>query len=298
MGFLTLAGCARQEHATAPAAGTPPAPSASPSSVGATPSALVDTSNPESFTENVLKRFQSSDADGHWKRTRALTLTNSAGLVVGLDRLWRVCQTQADVCPNEVVHFVETAVEIAKETSAKATPSMLVALVRDRSYLDQLAPEVREKTVWDPLVADLIVVYALDLGSAVRGIQEHDLVDAGVSRQELPRTAGHNVEARVGKISGGLQCHGSDVTALKAGNYLESSRLLLSDAWATLASKANGPIVAVAPAADVVLFTCKPDEAGIAKLQRLAESFFRTAQRPISRTLLQWSPQGWSELRH
>jgi uncharacterized protein YtpQ (UPF0354 family) len=245
-----------------------------------------------------LKLFQSTDADGSWTRREALTLRNRTGLVVNLDRLWRICQTQADVCPNEVTHFVKTACEIASQTSAKATPSALVALVRDKSYLDALDAEVRAKTIYDPFAAELIVVYALDLGASVRGLQEHDLVDAGVSRHELPRTARQNVEARLGKVSGGLQCHGTDVTALKAGNYLESSRLLLSDSWADLASNTKGRVVAAAPAADVVLFMCKPDEAGLAKLARLADSFWHTAQRPISRTLLQWSPQGWTELRH
>jgi uncharacterized protein YtpQ (UPF0354 family) len=257
----------------------------------------VDTSNAESFTASVLELFRSTDADGSWTRKDALTLTNRTGLVVNLDRLWGVCQTHVDACPKEVTNFVETACEIASQASAKATPSALVALVRDKSYLDALSPEVRAKTISDPLVADLIVVYALDLGASVRGIQEHDLADAGVSRQELAQTARHNVEARLGKISGGLQCHGSDVTALKVGNYLESSRLLLSDSWAALASTMKGPIVAAAPSTDVVLFVCNPDAVALTKLTHLTESFWHTAQRHVSRTLLKWSPQGWTELR-
>ena len=88
------------------------------------------------------------------------------------------------------------------------------------------------------------------------------------------------------------------VTALKAGNYLESSRLLLSDAWAALAAATKGPIVATAPATDVVLFICKPDAAGLTKLTRLTDSVWHTAQRHISRTLLRWSPHGWTELTH
>jgi uncharacterized protein YtpQ (UPF0354 family) len=292
------AGCARQEHAAAPAAPGPATSAAARPTSAAAPSSGVDTSDTESFTADVLKRFQSTDADGSWTRKEALTLTNHAGLVVNLDRLWRICKTQADACPSEVAHFVKTACEIAEQASAKATPAALVPLLRDQSYLDALAPEVKEKTVWEPLVAGLIVVYALDLGSSVRGMQEHDLVDAGVSRPDLPHTARHNVEARLGRISGGLQCHGSDVTALKAGNYFESSRLLLSDAWAALEASTKGPIVAAAPAADVVLFACKPDAAGVNKLEHLTDSFWRTAERPVSRVLLQWSAQGWTELPH
>jgi uncharacterized protein YtpQ (UPF0354 family) len=292
--LLALASCARQEHPATPVATSA---AASASAVAAPPASELDTSNAESFTASVLKLFQSTDAGGSWTRKDALTLTNGTGLVVNLDRLWGVCQTHADACPSEVTHFVKTACEIASQASAKATPSALVALVRDKSYLDALSPEVRAKTISDPLVADLIVVYALDLGASVRGMQEHDLADAGVSREELPRTARDNVEARLGKISGGLQCHGSDVTALKAGNYLESSRLLLSDAWAALAAT-KGPIVATAPATDVVLFVCKPDAVGLTKLTRLTDSFWHTAQRNVSRTLLKWSPQGWTELTH
>jgi len=292
--LLALASCARQEHPATPVATSA---AASASAVAAPPASELDTSNAESFTASVLKLFQSTDAGGSWTRKDALTLTNGTGLVVNLDRLWGVCQTHADACPSEVTHFVKTACEIASQASAKATPSALVALVRDKSYLDALSPEVRAKTISDPLVADLIVVYALDLGASVRGIQEHDLADAGVTRQELPRTARDNVEARLGKISGGLQCHGSDVTALKAGNYLESSRLLLSDAWAALAAT-KGPIVATAPATDVILFVCKPDAVGLTKLTRLTDSFWHTAQRNVSRTLLKWSPQGWTELTH
>src|SRR4051812_30205308 len=242
--LLALASCARQEHPATPVATSA---AASASAVAAPPASELDTSNAESFTTSVLKLFQSTDAGGSWTRKDALTLTNGTGLVVNLDRLWGVCQTHADACPSEVTHFVKTACEIASQASAKATPSALVALVRDKSYLDALSPEERAKTISDPLVADLIVVYALDLGASVRGMQEHDLADAGVSREELHRTARDNVEARLVKIPGGLQCHGSDVTALKAGNYLESSRLLLSDAWAALAAT-KGPIVATAPA--------------------------------------------------
>jgi uncharacterized protein YtpQ (UPF0354 family) len=300
--LLALFGCARQEQAAAPTAPPPPG-SASAAAVAVTPSpeaspGAADISNPESFTVAVLKLFQSADAAGNWTRMSTLTLANRTGLVVNLDRLFDVCQTDATVCPREVRHFVKTACEIAAQTGAKATPAMLVALVRDRSYLEGLDPAVRAKLIWEPWLGELIIVYAVDLGSNVRGMQEHDLADAGISRQELPRIARNNVEAKLGKVADGLQCHGSDVTALKFGNYLESSRLLLSDAWSALAPSAKGSIVAAVPAADVLLFVCKPDADGLGKLQRLAESFWQTAQRRVSRTPVQWSAHGWTELGH
>jgi hypothetical protein len=77
-------------------------------------------------------------------------------------------------------------------------------------------------------------------------------------------------------------------------DYFESSRLLEREPWATAA--ARGPVLVTAPANDVVLFVIAPRPETIAKLRAATEGIYAKARRPLSTSVLAWSPDGWKEL--
>jgi len=289
--------CAKQAHSP-PAVNASAAPSATAAqasdTVAATP---LDVSSPESFTTSVLRLLQNADPDGGWSKKEALTLTNRSGLVANLDRIWGGCEARPDACDSEVATFVAGVRDVVQRGTAKATKDQLVALVRDQAYVDAMPADARKALVLDPLVADLVVLYAVDLGTSVRGAQQHDLADAGISRRNLAAVSQQNVAARL-EGTGAVECEGPGVQILAHENYLESSRLLLTKTWADLAASSKGSVVVAVPTAELVVFACNPDAVVLAKVEQAADHFWRASDRPISRTLLKWSPQGWRELRH
>ncbi len=300
---VVLFACAAQKPAPAATPASPPpasastAVAASPPSASPAPAAEFDTSSPAAFTASVLARLKAFDPDGGWTMTEPLTLTGRGELVVSLDRVWHVCRVHADECNREAEHFVNVTHDIASQTPVKATASAFVPLIRDRAYLDSLNADAKAALIAEPLAADLVVVYAVDLGESVRSAQARDLTDAGVSRSDLAATARRNLAAKLPNPKDDADCKRGDVRLYATGNYFESSRLLLSDPWARLAASAKGPLLAAVPGADVVVVACNPDKQTLAKLEQAIDGMLRIAQRPVSRALLEWTAHGWTEFR-
>jgi uncharacterized protein YtpQ (UPF0354 family) len=184
--------------------------------------------------------------------------------------------------------------DVAARGLRKADRSMFVPLLRDREYIESFPADVRAETLVDPLVGDLVVFYAVDLGQSVRGAKTQDLADTGVSRDGLPGVALKNLEALSPFDPTGL-CKSGAIFVQASGNYLESSHLLAQGAWSKLAAR-EPSIVAAAPAADTLVVACGADRAELSEMARTVDKLWQAAKRPVSRTLLKWSARGWTPL--
>jgi len=166
-------------------------------------------------------------------------------------------------------------------------------VVRPTSYFDGVPADVRAQSIFEPLAADLIVVYVFDEGGAVRGAQEKDLADVGLTRSELATSARRNLVARLLVPAGQPSCRPHALGVWSSGNYFESSRLLLSDFWQELSDSTHLPIVVAVPASDTLLVACDPTQTELTKLTGMVDQLSRNAARPISPLLLKWTPSGW-----
>lgn len=227
----------------------------------------------------------------------AVLQLTGAKFQVSLGRLWARCEAVPSSCDGELKHLVAEAVKIAKRPEhVKPTADRVYAVVRPKEYLDSLAGDSRTDALFEPLVADLIVVYVFDEGGAVRLAQRKDLAELGMTQAELFAAARRNLAARLPVPEGQPNCRPHALGAWDSGNYYESSRLLLTDFWQEMASRTKLRIVAAAPGVDTVLVGCDPTPTELAQLSAMVEQRFHEASRAVSTTLLTWTPSGWQRL--
>src|SRR5262249_48456060 len=161
------------------------APSAPPAPASPAPSHHnVDWSTPAAFTNDVLAILQQRDPRGAWSFKEPSAVRNGKGMTANLERIRLHCQAGPESCEAEVAHFTDEVLRISGQEGAaeKTTPAQLTAIVRPASYLQSIPEAIRAATLSDPLVADIVVVYVVDQGGAVRGAKAEDLSATGVSR--------------------------------------------------------------------------------------------------------------------
>jgi uncharacterized protein YtpQ (UPF0354 family) len=254
----------------------------------------IDTSSEAAFTASVLRILQRLDPQGSWSSQEVLVLTNGKQWVVNLHRPWHTCQHSADDCAGSVEHYVTEVLKVSEQPDRqRADRTQLLAVIRHASYFDSLPKEMRGSTISEPFVADLIVIYVVDQGGSVRGVKAEDLTALGISREALPRVAQTNLAS---VLPGPAHCERDSVVLWATGNYYESSRLLLSRQWSDLTAQGKGRIVVAAPGNDALVVACSPSRELLEKLSAAANEMSQKAERPLSQSLLEWTPKGWRVL--
>ena len=257
-----------------------------------------DYSSPAGYTHAALALLRKGDPKGGWVSPQLLKLTNSSGLQVNLERVWGNCEVDDATCAPELEHVVSEVLKVAtRPSSPKATSERLFAVVRPKGYFDGLPDDVRADSLVEPLAADLMVVYVIDEGGAVRGAKRDDLAGMGLTRDGVAEAARRNLVATLPLPAGPTDCRPHTVGLWSSGNYFESSRLLLSDFWRGMAERTHRTIVAAAPAADTLIVVCDPTPEELTKLTGMVEKKAKQAARPVSNALLEWTPGGWQELK-
>jgi uncharacterized protein YtpQ (UPF0354 family) len=257
-----------------------------------------DYSTAPAFTRTALTLVRQGEPEGGWSTPAVLKLTNGKGLLVNLERIYGHCEVEPTSCEPELKHLVSEVLKVSTRPTPKATPDRVFAVVRTTAYFDDVpaSGDASTKTLFDPLAANLIVVYVVDLGGTVRGVQEKDLAELGMTRAELSAAARRNLVARLPVPEGQPHCQPHALGLWSSGNYFESSRLLLNDFWQEMSAHSRPPIVVVAPATDTLLVACEPTPEELTKLRAMAEEASRGASRPVSTSLLKWTTNGWQQL--
>ncbi|HEY1536546.1 MAG TPA: DUF1444 family protein [Polyangiaceae bacterium] len=179
-----------------------------------------------------------------------------------------------------------------RSTDAKATRSQFTAVVRADSFLASLPEQERAQAISEPFAAGLVIVYMVDQRGVARPARSEDLSDSGVTRDALRAVAEWNVAAALPEA---LSCERDTVTALAAGSFYQSSRLLLDKQWSDLAAKKGQVIVAV-PSNDTLFVACDATPATVKKLATTIQNTYPRAARPVSPSILRWTPSGWQGL--
>lgn len=287
---ICLAGCAGAEPSPKSAASPPVAHRPANSAV------QVDVSSDVAFTNSVRQMLLQRDPARGWSSREPLELTGGQ-LVVNLGRLWTLCRNAPAQCDAEVTHFLSEVVAVAnRQRSAPATAQQLVAVVRPASYLDAMG-NAAQRTLSQAFTANLVIIYMVDQGGSVRGATAEDLSSSGVRREALAATAAQNLAAVLPVLPQQRECAPHSVSVWATGNYYESSRLLLTEYWNDVSEGARRSIVVAAPAADALIVACDLNREELGRLAQAAGKISQTTDRPVSQSLLQWTANGWKELR-
>ncbi|HEX2876173.1 MAG TPA: DUF1444 family protein [Polyangiaceae bacterium] len=291
---LGSAGCASRQ----PATNAPATPAETkPAKANTAAESASDYSSAAGFTRTGLDLLRQGEPKGGWVSPQLLKLTNANGLLVNLERVWSLCESDHTQCEPELKHLVQEVLKVAtRPESPKATPERLFAVIRPIGYFDGAPPEVRAESLFEPLTGDLVVVYVMDEGGAVRGAKSSDLKDLSLSRGDVPAVARRNLNLELPVPPNQPDCRPHAVGVWRSGSYFESSRLLLSDYWQGMADRTHRTIIAAAPAADSLVVVCDPTAEELVKLRQMVEQLARQAARPVSNTLLKWTAAGWRAL--
>jgi hypothetical protein len=147
-----------------------------------------------------------------------------------------------------------------------------------------------------PFLADLDLVYALDISEPAPLLSEGMLAAWGIDRDTAQARALANLRANFGGI------HHKPVARLPWLHVIDSddgyaaSRLLLLDKWSAIAIELGEPLIVGVPTRDVVVFTASRDPQQLQQLRDTVETLAQHQERPVSRQLFVWHPDGWSLL--
>jgi len=173
----------------------------------------------------------------------------------------------------------------------EAARARLRAVIRDASFLEHLPESARATTMTEPFSARMVVLYLVDDRGAARDAQASDLVASGVTREALRAVVEWNLSTLLREP---LSCMSHAVGEPAHHSYYESSRLLLDKQWADLAKA--GTVVVAAPSNDTLFVACNPNPDTLQKLSVIVQNTYPHSPRPVSPSLLTWSPDGWREL--
>lgn len=142
--------------------------------------------------------------------------------------------------------------------------------------------------------ADIIIMYAYDMGSYFEIVSNSELKKLGMTVQGLHKIALANLDA----LHLEIRVHENGrVRMLTAGGDFEATLLLLPYVWDSVASMVQGDVVAVIPARDLIFFTGSEDHKGLSEMRSLTSKMLEQANKPLSRHFLIHTSAGWIAYR-
>lgn len=227
-----------------------------------------------------------------------VSVTPGAGAEqVYLDKVFSYCQRQPANCEWAAKDFVARYSAMIKDGKVVIRRSAIRAVVRPASYVDRARHQFPGKPDWqpvvEPLAGDFWLVCVLDQPNGITILNFEHLRKLDLSAKQAIALAKENLHAALAPIKTVTREVPQTRFKFVHGDYYDSSRLLLHEDWAEIAKKMKGSLVVAAPAVDLIIYGNGARRTSLAKLGALAEKAVNDAIRPVSPTLLKWTPAGW-----
>ena len=162
--------------------------------------------------------------------------------------------------------------------------------MRSAAYVDAIRGN---HPVATPLAADLWLLVVKDEGYKVAILAEGDLPALAMTSQSAFAAASENSKSWSESVVRDIakkRCAG-----VLGGNYYITSIVAFPDIWAPVAHRCHDNlIVAVPDSGSVVYGDASSSKDGLSFVQGAANKLLATADKPLSATVLQWTPKGWA----
>lgn len=291
---IALTGCTEVRKSASP---NREEPAAQPSEVFGIPN------DQAGFTAHVAKLLRAAMPDASVSvKSPLIVVTASAsepdGSQVNLDRVWAYCVSERASCAPTVTRFVTNVAASLRDKNQPIERSMIRLVVRSASYLE----EIRQATAATPeaaLVAtrfagDLWLACVADLPRSTKFLSAGDLSKLGLSEDAAIALGKQNLASLLRPMAEIIRDAPAKAFGYLEGGEYESSRVLLHDDWAPLAQALNGQLVVTVPESRLVLYGDAARPNALEAMTVLARRIMIQAERPISPTLLKWTPTGWT----
>lgn len=220
-------------------------------------------------------------------------------LQANLDRVYGYCRTNVQGCDAELQRYVQTVVDVHKQAAAPVTRESVRVVVRTAEFADGVAKTIAGKG--EPMrrtVAEGLVALPIsDSPGSARTLSDADCKALGLSADQAFDLGLANLRLALKPMADVAKPVKRGALGTLAGDFYESSRLLLPDDWAPLAQAQQGVLVVALPAKDVLLYGADDSPAGLDALRVLARDVARRSPVPLADALLRWTPTGWQIVR-
>jgi hypothetical protein len=212
-----------------------------------------------------------------------------------LDRIYAFCKANANGCAKEVDTYMDGVAQVMRNQSEPAARDALRVVIRPTGYVQQAAGQFGADATIPPraLVKGLVIVPVLDSSRTVRVLNGKDLATLGLSAGQASDIGMANLRRSMKPLMEVANPMGSGRIGHFEGDYYQSSRLALVDTWAPLAQAQGGVLIVAVPSADTVLYVGEDSAGAIDALRTFAAHVMSRAPKPLSGTLLRWTPKGW-----
>lgn len=213
---------------------------------------------------------------------------------LSVDNAYIAYQSNPDSLQQIMASYI-TSLRSAFAQADTASAARIIPVIKPHSYLNMTihpgGPKINPG-VYDIYNDELVILYAIDLPSNVRGITESDLTKFGIKRESLLEIAMNNLM----KILTGIQVKGGNgLFMVMAGGTYESSLFLHHGIINNENFKVNGELVIAIPNRDVLLVTGSNDTQNIAKVATIANQMFSENNYPISPYLFKEVDNKWQK---
>lgn len=184
-----------------------------------------------------------------------------------------------------------------KKTGAKhegINRDTIVPRIKTRAFAAALETADKPKSQWpivEPLVGDLFVTYAYDLGPAYGFLFTEALEKLSLTREELRQLAILNFKKGL-KIE--LHAMDGPVSVPRVGEGRESVLLLLADFWNQIGGMRKSNPVVVVPSREWLLITDATSPYNIERIRSMCADVYKPNDtHALSDQLLEWRDGNW-----
>jgi len=210
-----------------------------------------------------------------------------------LHAVFNACHRDPDNCPQATTEYVAAVVLAFKTPSGQPKPPApradLRIIVRSAAYVDAIRSN---HPLAAPLAADLWLLVVNDEGDRAAIQTEGDLPALAMTAQDAFAAASKNTRSWSESVVRDLakkRCAG-----VLGGDYYITSIVAFPEIWAPVAHRCHDSlIVAVPDSGSVVYGDASSAEDGLSYVQRAANKLLASADKPVSATVLRWTPKGW-----
>jgi uncharacterized protein YtpQ (UPF0354 family) len=216
-----------------------------------------------------------------------------------LDRIYAFCKANTSGCAREIGAYVSGVKATASSRNDPPTRAALRVVVRSADYKQQALQDVgaRGPALTRPLAEGLVIVPVLDSPRAVRVFNDKDRAALGLTPDQVFDIAIANLRSSLKPLTTVAKAVPSGQFGTLTGDYYQTSRLALIDSWAPLAQAQGGVLIVAAPSADLLIYSSDDSGTAIDALRTLAKNMMARAPKPLSGSLLRWTPKGWQLVR-
>lgn len=213
-----------------------------------------------------------------------IQLPNGNLLFVYLGNVWKETEKSP---ANRAEAFNRYLAMIKGENSSSAAKiNSIIAEVRNAQVVEmtkKYGPGNSSKTIFEPFVADLQIMYSIDEGDHHRFLTEDDLKDQDLSLSTLRNLAATHLARLSPQVTSNASL---PIFSVKADGKRQSTLLLCDALWEQESKKVEGNIIVAVLPKDELVYTDSKSKNGVAALRELVTKTEKIAFVSVNGTLI------------